>query len=176
MDPANNNNNAFASLNPRPFMGLTEEEIQDAKARAERDPDQNAAEDLQREQDRQTFIWGTAISVDDVQNRFRRFLENFILTKKDKQVKEGEGDDEDDEGGERNNAGDGEKDDGTNGSAEKRNEGAMDTDNNNNNNNEKDTDANAGEDLDDSQRLLLPTQTQSQDEEDDDDLLSLIHI
>ena len=172
MDPANNNNNAFASLNPRPFMGLTEEEIQDAKARAERDPDQNAAEDLQREQDRQTFIWGTAISVDDVQNRFRRFLENFILTKKDKQVKEGEGDDEDDEGGERNNAGDGEKDDGTNGSAEKRNEGAMDTDNNNNNNNEKDTDANAGEDLDDSQRLLLPTQTQSQDEEDDDDLLA----
>ena len=125
-------------------MGLTEEEIQDAKARAVRDPDQNAAEDLQREQDRQTFIWGTAISVDDVQNRFRRFLENFILTKKDKQVKEGEGDDEDDEGGERNNAGDGEKDDGTNGSAEKRNEGAMDTDNNNNNNNEKDTDANAG--------------------------------
>jgi len=164
----NNTNSAFASLNPRPFAGLTEEEIQEAKAAAERDPDQNAEEDLQREQDRQTFIWGTTISVDEVQNRFRRFLEYFILTKKDKQREEGEGDDGNDGGGEKNNAGDGEEDAGANGSSERRNEGTMDVDGNNS---VKDTDANVEEDLDDSQRLLLPTQTQSQDEDEDNDLL-----
>ena len=61
MDPTNNNSAEFASLNPRHVMGLTEEEIREAKERAERDPDQNEEEELQREQDRHTFIWGTSI-------------------------------------------------------------------------------------------------------------------
>ena len=160
MDPTNNNSAEFASLNPRHVMGLTEEEIREAKERAERDPDQNEEEELQREQDRHTFIWGTSISVDDVQNRFRRFLENFILTKKDQQRNEGDKARND---GEENNAGDGEND-GENGSAERGNAGATNIDNN--------TDMTAGNDLDDSQRLLFPTQTQSQDEDEDDDLLA----
>ena len=161
MDPTNNNSAEFASLNPRHVMGLTEEEIREAKERAERDPDQNEEEELQREQDRHTFIWGTSISVDDVQNRFRRFLENFILRKKDQQRNEGDKAGND---GEENNAGDGEND-GENGSAERGNAGATNIDNN--------TDMpTAGNDLDDSQRLLFPTQTQSQDEDEDDDLLA----
>jgi len=152
MDPTNNNSAEFASLNPRHVMGLTEEEIREAKERAERDPDQNEEEELQREQDRHTFIWGTSISVDDVQNRFRRFLENFILRKKDQQRNEGDKAGND---GEENNAGDGEND-GEIGSAERGNAGATNIDNN--------TDMpTAGNDLDDSQRLLFPTQTQSQD-------------
>ena len=48
MDPTNNNSAEFASLNPRHVMGLTEEEIREAKERAERDPDQNEEEELQR--------------------------------------------------------------------------------------------------------------------------------
>jgi DNA replication licensing factor MCM4 len=95
------------SLNPKPFAGLTEEEIEEARQQAfERDPDREAEEEQRRDIEQNTFIWGTKISVDEVQRRFKRFLENLddnflksFETQRRAQDADGNDDDDDDDDG-----------------------------------------------------------------------------